>query len=62
MSLGQPREQRLRLSDLGHFGRWREPFEHLREDGVGVGRAASALAELGEREGRPEFLAPLVIR
>jgi hypothetical protein len=41
-------EQRSRLSDLGHFGRRRETFEHGREDGVGFRKAAGRLIELGQ--------------
>ena len=48
-------KQRLRLGDLGHFGRRREAFERGREDGVGVGGAAGRLVELGERERRAQF-------
>ena len=33
------RQQRLRLSDLWHFGRRRKAFERGREDGVRVGGA-----------------------
>ena len=48
-------QQRLRLGDLGHFGRRRKAFERRREDGVGVGGAAGRLVELGERERRAQF-------
>ena len=34
------RQQRLRLSDLRHFGRRRKTFEGGREDGVSFGGAA----------------------
>ena len=47
-------QQRLRLSDLGHFGRRREAFEGGREDGVGFGGAAGRLIELGERQRRAQ--------
>ena len=40
-------QQRPRLSDLGHFGRWRKPFERGREDGVRFREAAVRLIELG---------------
>jgi hypothetical protein len=40
----------LRLSDLGHLWRGREAFKRWREDCAGVGRAASRLIELGERQ------------
>ena len=36
-SIGKRREQRLRLSDLGHLRRRRKALERGREDGVGVG-------------------------
>ena len=56
-SLGfrQRREQRLRLSDLGHFRRRRKAFERRREDGVGFGRAGGRLVELGERKRGAQF-------
>ena len=50
-------QQRLRLSDLGHFGRWCKTFKRRREDGVGfdgIGR----LGELGERKRRAEAPTP----
>ena len=49
------REQRLRLSDLGHFRRGCEALERRREDGVGFGGAAGRLIEPGEREGSAQF-------
>ena len=50
VGLRQRREQRLRLGDLGHFGRRRKAFERGREHGVGLDWAAGRLIELGERE------------
>jgi hypothetical protein len=40
-------QQRLRLSDLGHFPRRRKAFERRREDGVGIRAAAGRLTEFG---------------
>ena len=50
------RQQRLRLGDLGHFGRWRKAFERRRENGVGLRGAAGRLIELGQRERREQFV------
>ena len=47
--------QRLRLSDLGHFGRRRKAFERGREDGVGVGGAGGRLVEFGQRQRGAQF-------
>jgi hypothetical protein len=52
IALRQRRQQRLRLADLGHFGRGRKTFERRGEDGVRVGGAGGGLVELGERERR----------
>ena len=38
-------QQRLRLGDLGHLGRWRKAFECGREDGVAFGRTTGRLVE-----------------
>src|ERR1700674_789808 len=48
-------QQRLRLSDLWHFGRRREAFECGREDGMRLGGAAGRMIELGERKGREQL-------
>jgi hypothetical protein len=50
-------EQRLRLSDLRHFGRRRKPFQGRRENGLGFGQAAGRLMKLGEEKGRQQFVA-----
>jgi len=50
LCLRKRREQCLRLGDLRHFQRRREASEGRREDGVGFGRAAGRLVELGERK------------
>ena len=49
-------QQRLRLSDLGHFGRWRKAFERGREDGVRFGWTAGRLIEVGERKRREKLV------
>src|ERR1700722_7234131 len=49
-SLGQRLKQGFRFGDLRHFRRRRKAIESGREDGVGFGRAAGGLVELGERE------------
>ena len=54
-ALRQTLDQRLRLGDLGHFGRRREAFERRREDGVGVDGAAGRLVQFGERERGAKF-------
>ena len=51
-------QQRLRLSDLRHFGRRRETIERRREDGVGFGGAGGRLIEFGEGERGAQFEAP----
>jgi hypothetical protein len=56
--LRQRRQQRLRLSDLRHFRRRRKALDRRRKDGVGVGRAAGRLVELGERECRAQLKTP----
>jgi hypothetical protein len=43
-------QQRLRLSDLGHFRRRRKAFECRSEDGLGLGGAVGRLIELGKGE------------
>ena len=48
-------QQRLRLTDLRHFGRRRKAFERGREDGVGFGGSRTRLIELGERQRRAQF-------
>ena len=48
-------QQRLRLGDLGHFGRRRKAFERRRENGVGVGRTRGGLVKPRQRK-RPEQL------
>ena len=53
--MSQTFEQRLRLGDLGHFGRRRKALERRREDGVGAGRATGRFVELGEGLGRAQF-------
>ena len=55
VTLGERREQRLRLGDLRHFRRRRKAFERGREDGMGFGGAAGRLIELGERKRRAQF-------
>ena len=49
LDLAKRCEQRLRLGDLGHFGRRRKAFEGGREDGVGFDGTPSRLIELGQR-------------
>jgi hypothetical protein len=44
------RQQRLRLSDLGHLVGRRETFERGFENSVRLGGAAGRLVELGKRE------------
>jgi hypothetical protein len=44
------RQQRLSLSDLGHFRRRRKAFERAREGGAGFNGAVGRLVELRERE------------
>ena len=61
-ALRQTLHQRLRLGDLRHFGRRREAFERRCEDRVGFGGACGRLIDLGEREGRKQFVAALVSR
>jgi hypothetical protein len=48
-------EQRLRLRDLGHLRRRREPFERGDENGVSFGEASGRLVELGERQRGAQF-------
>ena len=57
--VGRPQaiEQRLRLSDLWHFGRRRETFERGPEDGLGFDETAGRMVELGEGKGREKFVA-----
>ncbi len=43
-------QQRLRLSDLGHFVGRRETFERGREDDLGVRWTRRRLVKLGERQ------------
>ena len=43
-------QQRLRLSDLGHFGRRRKALERGYEHRVGVSRAGCRSVKLGERQ------------
>ena len=47
-------QQRLRLGDLGHFGRRRKAFERRGEYGVRLSSTAGRLVELGERKRRAE--------
>ena len=62
--LRQRFEQRLRLADLGHFGRRPETFERGRKNGVGIDGVADGLIEFGERQRRTEAEAarPLLTR
>ena len=57
-------QQRLRLSDLWHFGRRRKAFEGGRKDGGRVGGTTGRLVKLGERQRRlqPEAPRALVAR
>jgi hypothetical protein len=55
------RQQRLRLSDLGHLVGRRETFERGFENSVRLGGAAGRLVALGKRERaarRPKLRAP----
>jgi hypothetical protein len=54
-------QQRLRLRDLRHFGRRREPFERWGEDRVGFNVSPRRLIEPGEREGRQELITPCAL-
>jgi hypothetical protein len=47
-------QQRLRLSDLGHFRGRRKAIERRREDGVGFCGAAGRLVEFGQRQRRAQ--------
>jgi hypothetical protein len=62
LGLGEGREQRLRLRDLGHLRRRRKAFERLREHGVGLRRAGGRLVELGERQSRLQYEASRFLR
>ena len=49
-ALRQTLHQRLRLGDLGHFGRRRKTFERAGEDGARFGLPKSRLIKLRERQ------------
>ena len=59
------REQRLRLGDLGHFGRRRKAFERGREDRVGVGEGDQSIGRASasdERRAQFEAARALLLR